>query len=346
MNKVYLVTGGNGFVGNNVVKQLLDKGERVRVLIRDSALAKDAFKDYLNDPKMSDRLELILGDVRKYEAVSSLFRENEECVFIHAAAIVDITGYQFNFQMHDVNVNGTKNVLRVCKEKKVKRFVYVSSVHAITEPKKRALTTEPTVFNPKTVVGAYAKTKAESTAEVKKAIAEGLDAVIVHPSGIIGPNDYGNTHLTQTVIDYYEGKIPAAVKGGYDFVDVRDVALGVVAAAENGRVGENYILSNRYVTVKELLDLLYENLGTKEPKLSIPMWLARFSLPFLKAYFTLKNERPLYTSYSLYTLRSNSNFSHEKASAELNYSPRDFSETVRDTCEFLKARGKIGEKKS
>ena len=85
--------------------------------------------------------------------------------------------------------------------------------------------------------------------------AQGLDAVIVHPSGILGPGDFGQGHLTQMIADYLNGRLVACVKGGYDFVDVRDVADGVIAAAEKGRAGECYILSNRHYEVRELLDM-------------------------------------------------------------------------------------------
>jgi dihydroflavonol-4-reductase len=217
--------------------------------------------------------------------------------------------------------------------------VYVSSVHAITEPKNNAMTYEITDFNPETVVGAYAKTKAQSSALVMAAVKEGLNAVMVHPSGVIGPDDYSNSHLTQMIVDYNDGKIPAAVKGGYDFVDVRDVADGIIAAAEAGEPGSCWLLTNQYRTVRQILDELYKNVHKKKIKITLPMWLAQFSLPFLQAYFKIKKSRPLYTSYSLYTLRSNGYFSHERADRELGYKTRSFEDTMRDSCEFLKKSG-------
>ena len=164
---------------------------------------------------------------------------------------------------------------------------------------------------------------------------QGLDAVLVHPGGITGPYDYSDTHLTQMVIDYMENRIPAAVNGGYDFVDARDVASGIIKAAEKGRAGDCFLLTNKYYSVKEMLSMLHEITGGKKIKSTLPMWLAYFSLPFLSAYFKLRGKRPLYTGYSLYTLKSNSNFSHEKASRELGYAPRDLRESLADTVKFI-----------
>ena len=137
------------------------------------------------------------------------------------------------------------------------KLVYVSSVHAIPEKPNNDLITEVTNFNPDDVYGLYAKTKAEAAKYVMDAIKnKNLNACIIHPSGIIGPNDFGNSHLTQLIKVVSNGKLFACVKGGYDFVDVRDVAKGVTNACKNGIKGECYILSNRYITIKELCDLI------------------------------------------------------------------------------------------
>lgn len=127
-------------------------------------------------------------------------------------------------------------------------------------------------FDPGEVEGLYAKTKAEASQLVLDAAAQRLDAVIVHPSGILGPGDFGQGHLTQMIADYLNGRLVACVKGGYDFVDVRDVADGVIAAAEKGRAGECYILSNRHYEVWELLDMASAQTGKKRIRVVLPMW--------------------------------------------------------------------------
>jgi len=336
MGKTYIVAGGTGFVGNNVVKELLLSGAAVRTLVRSKEKADKALKG-LN-------VELFFGDVRDKDTVEKLFEglEGQEITFIHTASVVLIGGKSKQYKvMDDVNYNGTKNIIDTCLKHKV-RLLYVSSVHAITEPPHRQLTTEIENFDPKTVVGKYAKSKSKASALVMDAIKNrGLNAVLVHPAGITGPNDYSDTHLTQMVIDYMENRIPAAVNGGYDFVDVRDVAGGIIKAADKGKAGDCFLLSNRYYTVQEMLSILHEVTGGKKIKLKLPMWLAYFSIPFLSVFFKLSGKRPLYTGYSLYTLKSNSNFSHEKATRELGYTPRSLRDSLTDTVAFIREQNLV-----
>lgn len=335
--EIYIVTGSTGFVGCNLVPKLLQKGKTVY------ALARNPEKVNLALPGTTAKI--FYGDVRDKNALAAMFdKEDADYTVIHTAAVVLIGGKKKEYkEMFDVNVNGVKNIVDVCLEKNA-RLLHVSSVHAITEPKKRAKTYEIENFDPKTVKGKYAKSKAEGSAIVMDAIKNrGLNAMLVHPSGIVGPNDYGNSHLTQLVIDYLDGRIPAAVKGGYDFVDVRDVCDGIISAVENFKSGERYLLTNEYYTVKQTLDYLYELTEYKRIKSSLPMWLATVGLPFLSLGAKISKKRPLYTLYSLYTLKSNSNFSHEHASQDLGYSPRPLRESLKDTLAFLKF-SKPGEK--
>ena len=131
------------------------------------------------------------------------------------------------------------------------------------------------------------------------------------------------------------------MKGGYDFVDVRDVADGILKAIEKGRVGECYILSNRYFEIKEIINLLHEVTNHKPIKTILPNWFAKLTAPIAELYYKILKQPPLYTSYSIYTLSTNSHFSHEKATKELDYNPRDMKETLKDTVDWLKKIGRI-----
>ncbi|MCL2061686.1 MAG: NAD-dependent epimerase/dehydratase family protein [Firmicutes bacterium] len=326
---IYVVTGATGFVGCNLIPKLIQQGKTVHALARSEEKAAKALPD--------TAAKVFYGDIRDKAALEQLFCETDaEYRVIHTAAVVLIGGNRREHAiMRDVNINGVKNVIECCLAHNA-RLLHVSSVHAIPELKKRALMHEVSAFDPKKVKGAYAKSKAEGSALVLDAVAnKGLQAAMVHPSGIVGPNDYGNSHLTQLAADYMAGKIPAATKGGYDFVDVRDVCDGIIAAEENFVSGECYLLSNRYYPIKDVMDMLHEITGLKKLKKVLPIWVAKLGLPFLSLAAKIKKTRPLYTGYSLYTLKSNSNYSHEKATRELQYNPRDIKESLSETVEFL-----------
>lgn len=325
MKQVYLITGACGHLGSTIIRMLHTMGAEVRGLMLPAESAQDM-----------KTVHYYTGDIRNQDSLRPMFEDTNgyERIVIHTAGIIDIS-WEVSSLMYEVNVKGTKNLLSLCEEYGVKRLVYVSSVHAIPEKDPLSVLTEVKKFSPDWVTGGYAKTKAEATQAVLDAAAHGLDAVVVHPSGILGPYDRSGNHLVQMVNDYVTGKLPACVNGGYDFVDVRDVALGCLKAAEYGRSGECYILSNRHYEIKDVLALAGNACGGRKLPI-LPMWTAKAAAPFLGLWSKYKKERPLYTKYSLYTLSSNDRFSHDKATAQLDYRPRDLSQTVHDTIAWLR----------
>jgi len=328
----YLVTGATGHLGNVIVRKLAAQGNSVRALV----LPNDPLAE-----ELPDEVQIFSGDISQIDSLRPFFTvEGKEAIVIHSAGIVSIASKD-DQRMKDINVGGIKNILRLCREFKVSKLVYVSSVHAIPELPKGEVIKEIHDFDAQKIIGPYAKTKAEATALVLEAASLGLDASVVHPSGIVGPFDYGRGHMTQLIIDYCQGRLVAGVKGGYDFVDVRDVADGVIACCHRGKKGECYILSNRYFSIQEVFDLLQEVTGKEKPKAVLPMWFARLTAPLSELYYKLLKQPPLYTPYSLYTLSSNAVFSHAKAGNELGYSVRPFGETIGDTVEWLRVQRRI-----
>lgn len=325
MKKMYIVTGADGHLGNTIVRMLANENCQVRGLILPG-----------QEERELKNVTYYKGDVREKESLLPLFEglEGMQIYVIHTAGMIDISD-EVTPLIYDVNVNGTKTVAGLCLEKHVKRLVYVSSVHAIPENGSFGVMQEVTDFSEKKVFGGYAKTKAEATRAVLDMVKQGLDAVIVHPSGILGPFGGTGNYLVQLVSDYIQGRLPACVKGGYDFVDVRDVATGCLLAAEKGRKGECYILSNRHYEIREVLAMAKKTCKCRSVPV-LPMWLAKAAAPLLAGYARWKKKRPLYTVYSLYTLRSNDRFSHDKATKELGYSPRDLMQTIQDTVQWLK----------
>ena len=330
MEKIYLVTGANGHLGSTIINLLLKEKKNIRAFVLEN--------DVLH---LDKKVEIIRGNITDKKSIYPLFKdlENKEVIVIHCAGIVTIAS-KFDQKVYDVNVVGTKNIADVALEYKVKKFIHVSSVHAILEEKNRIIK-EVDKFYPDKVEGLYAKTKAEASNYILDMSKKGLNAIVVHPSGIIGPGNYGKGHLSQLIIDYLNNRLTAIVKGGYDFVDVRDVADGILKAIEKGRVGECYILSNRYFEIKEIINLLHEVTNHKPIKTILPNWFAKLTAPIAELYYKILKQPPLYTSYSIYTLSTNSHFSHEKATKEIDYNPRDMKETLKDTVDWLKKIGRI-----
>lgn len=324
---IYIVTGAAGHLGSTVVRKLLALGKTIRTLVLPYEMHKN---DLIGT-------EIYEGDVCNEESLEPLFatQDGEELIVIHCAGIVSIaSGY--HKIVYDVNVSGTRNVVDCCIKHHVKKLVYVSSVHAIPEKPKGEIITEISHFDPDQVVGLYAKTKSEATQIVLNAAAEGLDASVVHPSGICGPYDYGRGHITQLFKDYYKGSLTAAVKGGYDFCDVRDVADGIISCVENGKQGECYILSGKYYSIPDMLEYFHEITGKKPIKTYLPLWFAKLTAPLAEVYYKILRQPPLYTSYSLYTLETNANFSNEKAKSWLGYHVRPITDTIKDMMNWMK----------
>lgn len=338
MKTMFLVTGANGHLGYNICQILRANKYLVRGLIIES--------------DSSDRLEelgvsVFRGDVTKPHTLTSFLSDIEpetRAYLIHTAGIVSITNKNLNV-LYRVNFEGTKNVIKAAKEALIDRIVYVSSVHAIPENKDNDVIVEPTFFDENLVVGEYAKTKAITSEYVKNQAKKGLDIVLVHPSGIIGPGDQGHGHLTMMVEDYLNGQLTSRVRGAYDFVDARDVAQGTIQAALDGKKGESYILSGHLVDLSQFFDVLRRLSGKKSIINVLPTWFARLSAPIAELYYKLLRKPPIYSKYSLYTINSNAHFSYLKAQQALNYSPRPFEETIKATMKWLYTEGRIKKKK-
>lgn len=325
MIKNYVITGANGHLAQTIIRKLRNEDCTIRGLI----LPSESNQNNGNTTYYS-------GDITKPDTLKEIFADidGENTIVIHAAGLISI-GDEITPALYNVNVNGTKNMIEACRQYGIGRLVYVSSVHAIDEGDGLRVITETDSFSADRVVGAYAKTKAEATQAVMDAIADGMDAVVVHPSGILGPGDDGRNHITQLIQSYLNSKLLGGVTGGYDFVDVRDVADGIIDAARRGRKGQCYILSNRYIPIPDLLKYMQVATGGRK-KPCFPLGLAKRMAPVFEWVAKVTKTRPLFTRYSLRTMESNGRFSHDKATMELGYSPRDMMDTVNDTIVYLR----------
>lgn len=324
-----VVTGATGHVGNVLVRQLLAKGHNVRCVV----LPHESTR-----PLAGLDVELVEADVQDYPALLESI-QGARIVFHLAGIITIVSGLRQKLMA--VNVQGTRNVIRACREGKVERLVYTSSVHALVEPPCGETIDEDAAFDPGRVHGDYGKSKALATREVLAAAKTGLDAVVVIPAGVIGPFDYKPSEMGQLIVDYLENRMRACLDGAYNFVDVRDLATGLMAAAEKGTRGEAYLLSGFEITIEELFRSLSHLSTVQMPKLKLPTWLCKTASYLAIPYYKLTKITPRFTPYSMYVLQSNCKMSFAKAKRELGFNPRPLAETLRDTVGWLKEEGMI-----
>ena len=312
------ITGGSGHIGANLIRELLKGPFQVRALTH---LTHRAFEGL--------DIERIPGDLGDPESLEKLCRDCD--TVFHLAAQISIGKHSMK-ELLRVNVDGTRNMVEACKKMGVRRLVHFSSVHALSQYPLDQPLTEENQMNLESNIP-YERTKAISEHLVRNsAIENGLEIVVINPTAVIGPNDFRPSFLGQFLLRLQRGQIPGMVRGGYNFVDARDVARGAVKAAIKGRADEGYLLSGHYVDLPRLVDIIGEVLDRKIrlPMLSDPV--AQIGVPFIQGWSWLKKEDPLYTSESLKILKySNTQVSYEKAEKELSYQPRPLIETLSDT---------------
>ncbi|MCU1279499.1 MAG: hypothetical protein JWM53_3045 [bacterium] len=322
------VTGATGHVGANLVRSLVDGGHQVRALV------------HAGNRRGLDGVgcEFVDGELLDTASLARAFGGCER-VFHLAARISIVPGDEA--EVHAINVTGTRNVVDACLQAGVKRLVHFSSIHALSpEPhdvaidETRALTSSPRM-------PPYDRSKAQAEREVNGGIERGLDAIVVNPTAILGPHDYGPSAMGRVLLDLYHRKLPALVDGGFDWVDVRDVVAGALVAADRAPTGARYLLSGARKTVPELAALVEEITGVRAPRLVSPMWLARVGAPFATAAARVAGKQPLYTRHSLHALRNHQLVSHDKATRELGYTPRPLVETLTAAFDWFRDAGAL-----
>ncbi len=317
---IVAVTGGSGHLGANLLGDLARLGHEVTVLVHRDRKAFEGVS-----------AKLLRGDVLEPSSLVAAFEGAE--VVIHLAAAIAVTGESERL-LEPVNVQGTRNVVEACLRAGVKRLVHMSSVHAFCQHPMNEPIDENRALADTSPCQTYDRTKALAERVVLEGLDRGLDVVILNPSGMLGPNDFKLSRMGETLIMLHRGQIPMLVPGGYDWVDVRDVATTTIAAMDRGRSGERYILSGHWASVTEIAAHVSRLSGKKPPSTTVPMWMARLGAPFVEYGSRLARRRPIYTRGALDTLASNSRFVGTKARNELGHSPRPLEETIADACHW------------
>ena len=327
MTKTTVVTGANGHIGANLVRALLAQGRSVRALLHVNRRAIDGLE-----------VEIANGDVCDLDSLCRAF-DGAEVVY-HLAARISLSMGDWPL-LEAVNIAGTRNVVEACLQCGVRRLVHFSSIHALIQEPLDVPVDESRPLVESRRSPSYDRSKAAGEKEVRQGIERGLDAVIVNPTGVIGPYDFEPSYFGEALLAIACRKLPALVGGGFDWVDARDVVAGAMRAEECAPTGAKYLLSGHWVSVPGLAALVEEITSVRAPRLVCPLWLAHAGTPFTAAFARLTGGRPFYTSDSLRALKSNRNISHERAARDLGYSPRPFRETIVDTLRWFEENGNI-----
>jgi dihydroflavonol-4-reductase len=325
---VVVVTGASGHAGANLVRELVARGERVKALVHRDRQAFEGFS-----------IETCRGDILDPPSLEHAFK-GARSVY-HLAVHISISKRDAE-QASIINIEGTRNVVRACREAGVGRLVHFSSIHALCAEPKDEIIDET---RPLAGAGApvYDRSKADAERIVLEAVQAGLDAVIVIPTAILGPWDFKPSYMGRFMIALGQGGFNSLVGGGFNWVDVRDVVQGAVAAEKCGKRGERYLLSGHWLSVRDFAALVGELSGSTPPGFVAPLWLARAGLPFMGMVSRLRKNEPLYTGESLHALQNHRYISHEKATCELGYIPRPLWDTVRDALDWYRNNGYLAE---
>ena len=310
-----VVTGASGHLGGTLVRALLEQGGEVRAV------------DLVEGPALSGLgVEYRHADILDAGQVGRAI-EGARVVY-HMAGKISVAGDP-DGSVYRTNVEGVR-VVAAATAAAGARLVHTSSVHAFDLVACRGSTvteTSPRAVSPS--LPPYDRSKHLGEEAVRALVEEGLDAVIINPTGVIGPFDFGPSRMGQVFLGLRHRRLPFTVPGGFDWVDVRDVAAGAIAAAARGRRGENYLLAGTRLTVGDLTTLAAGETG-RRPPVVVPMWLARMWGPVGTVVARRTGSAWALTSESLHALSSDPVVSSEKAKVELGHAPRSVSETIHD----------------
>ncbi len=315
MNSV-AITGASGHLGNVIIRKLLKQGVSVRALVHKDIQSLEGLN-----------IVRIHGDIQDISALRTLCKDCK--TLYHCAAYISIASYEKK-KLHDINVKGTQNVIKVALENEM-RLIHISSIEAIGKQHEE-VHTEEDGFNPENTLIEYGKSKALAALDVLNATqSEKLNAIILCPAGITGPFDFGTSIIGKMVRDFVNKKIPASIKkGGFCFVDVRDVADAAIASVERGMPGSHYIVSSEYIEQSALFKIISEHASVPMPKLYISTRILKNISPLIELWGLLSMKKPLFSSGSARILESCLKMKSIRLESELGIFPRPLAQSLID----------------
>ena len=329
------VTGASGFIGANLVHELNARGHAVRALLRSGCDTRGlSGLDY----------EVVRGDLLDREALLEGMRGCDCCFHVAASYHLWLPDYA---PMYAANVDGTRNVIEAARVAGCSRIVYTSTVGCIGLPRQLggrvAPTDEETPVSEAQMTNHYKRSKWLAERVAREYASKGAPVVIVNPSAPVGPRDGKPTPTGQVIVDFLNGALPAYVDTGLNYVHVRDVAVGHILAAEQGRVGERYILGHAdgNWTLKQALDVLSETTGLPAPRLRVPYWLALMAAHVNEMLARLTGQPPKAPVAGVRMARYKMWFNPSKAIRELGLPQTPPRQALVDAVAWFKQNGYV-----
>ncbi|MBF6354393.1 NAD-dependent epimerase/dehydratase family protein [Nocardia higoensis] len=314
------VTGAAGYLGTNLLRLLTAHGHEVVAV------------DRVIPEHPRPGVTWVDGDVLDPASMRAALAGAE--VVYHLVAVITLADR--NELAWRVNTEGVRVVAEAALAVGARRMVHASSIHAFDQYSCGGHIDETSVRSTDPGLPVYDRSKWAGEVALREVIAKGLDAVICNPTGVFGPADYGVplSRINRSLRDAAHGRLPAMVDGGFDLVDVRDVAAGLILAGEKGRTGENYLLGGTMISMTDVCTLAAQQRGKRGPRITIPPKLVGRLIPVLEPIGKMLGTDIL-SKAALGALISAPAVDHSKATTELGYQPRPIEETVRDLVAFF-----------
>ena len=320
-----VVTGAGGHLGGNLVRALLAQGQRVRAVDLRWTRALDGLE-----------LDWCEADLRDPASIRGALTGAD--IVYHLAAVISITGDP-DGRVWSTNVGGVSTLAEAALDCGARRLVHCSSVHAFDAEICGGTLDEACPRSVRARLPVYDRSKAAGEAELRAWIERGLDAVVLNPTGLIGPHDFEPSRMGRFFLALRRREMRAVVDGAFDWLDVRDLAATLMAAASRGRRGESYLVAGHRLSMRELAEVAARVTGVRAPQVVVPMAVAQLGAWMLSARGRRFSESsPLFTSESLHALRNCPHIVSRKAELELGHQPRPAEATLSDLyCWFEQA---------